>query len=858
MFYHVRFSIFSLNVETELFWDDYLRNVIYWYGTHNREPTMRECKMKKTILLSIILPLIINCLIIFNYDLNKDEKTSGIQYREYKEFILPEPLQSSEDSITQYFIPEGLKMTNILIRIVASDSDLFEKNNASINLTLRDDCNRVIKTEEIAKEQINNWHYYDFKVSDLRIGKKYSIAFAQTKGSCDKEGKFLFSCVPFIYSDTEKGKNYPAENIVCEYNGEEQSYQMDLFYVYEVPLFWKILPLIGINAIIWLMVGAGNYFIKKYNLQRKAMLVFLWVSPILQFIVVECITGNLCKIQPLYWVINILIYYAILGLFLLFFKSTKTCLIATYVLNTVAALIQYYVYKLRGRSFMLQDIKSVRTAGAVMGAYSFDIELKAGVALLIVVGMFYIIATLTDIKNTKYILQRRISTAVILAGILCVITNGSIMEQIDLFSLDMWDPESNYKEKGYMCALISEGQFLKVEKPDNYSEEKIENIAAYYAEDYEKREKQDVVIPENVILIMNESWADFRYLEEFEQDNQITPYIDNLKEDTIKGWLHVPVFGGGTANSEYEVLTGNTMQFLSNGSTAYQLYVSEQEWGLASIFNSQGYKTMSYHPQQALNWNRNIVYPHMQFEEFYFLENWPEEIENIRWCPSDKTAYQPIMETHGNLEEDEKMFSFLVTMQNHGGYDWEDFEETVNLNLGEDMPLTEQYLSLIQISDLAFQELVEYFEKIEKPTMIVMFGDHLPNIDIPFYEALLGENWDDLSLLQKQKIHTTPFVIWCNYDIEEEQDVEMSSNYFGSYLLELAGVEMPDYNKCLLKFREQIPVIGLGMVKGEDGEWYAWNDVPDEMEKVMQDYEILQYNNIFGRRKRIDSIFCLN
>lgn len=131
----------------------------------------------------------------------------------------------------------------------------------------------------------------------------------------------------------------------------------------------------------------------------------------------------------------------------------------------------------------------------------------------------------------------------------------------------------------------------------------------------------------------------------------------------------------------------------------------------------------------------------------------------------------------------ELLFSFLVTMQNHGGYDWEDYEPTVQLDYLEHYPLAEQYLSLIQETDAAFQYLIEYFTAVDEPTMIVMFGDHLPCIEESFYEMLLGCNWDECSKLDNQKLYTTPFIIWTNYDIEERSNVEMSSNYFGSYIL---------------------------------------------------------------------------
>lgn len=85
----------------------------------------------------------------------------------------------------------------------------------------------------------------------------------------------------------------------------------------------------------------------------------------------------------------------------------------------------------------------------------------------------------------------------------------------------------------------------------------------------------------------------------------------------------------------------------------------------------------------------------------------------------------------------------------------------------------------------------------------------------------------------------------------------MSSNYFGSYILQLAGLELTDYNKCLLNFMEEMPVIGTGMVKDSKDNWYKVDEMPESLVKIYQQYNMLQYNNIFGNRKRVDSVFSL-
>ena len=217
----------------------------------------------------------------------------------------------------------------------------------------------------------------------------------------------------------------------------------------------------------------------------------------------------------------------------------------------------------------------------------------------------------------------------------------------------------------------------------------------------------------------------------------------------------------------------------------------------------------------------------MNFDEFISSEKWPEEnINLVRWYISDQSCYDVLINQYEQKSEDEKLFTFLVTMQNHGGYDYPDYTSTVNLDYNTSYSFTEQYLSILKESDAAFKTLIDYFKTVNDPTIIIMFGDHLPNVDTSFYEMLFNTAWDDIPFQERQKLYTTPFVIWSNYDLNDYSISELSANYFGSYILQLTRLEMPAYNKCLLNYMQTIPVIGTGMIMDSSGNWYDLDHVP--------------------------------
>lgn len=407
--------------------------------------------------------------------------------------------------------------------------------------------------------------------------------------------------------------------------------------------------------------------------------------------------------------------------------------------------------------------------------------------------------------------------------------------------------------------LAGEGKYFSVEKPADYSIEKVDSITEEAEKKYTASAASgNVTQPENIIMIMNESLADFESVGEISTDSEILPFIHSLKQNVKYGQLHVPTYGGGTARTEYEALTGNAMYFLPAGSVPYQLYVRDPEYGMADILKAQGYETLAMHPNRAANWNREKVYPSMGFDQFISKENWGDLYrDKIRSHESDKSTYDKIINIYEEKEKNQKLFTFCVTMQNHGGYGVETrngYEPTVKLNYKKEYPQAETYLSLARESDSAFKDLLDYFEKAEEPTMIIMFGDHWPAIEDDFLSKVIGKDTGDLSLTESQTLYTTPYVIWTNYPSEtKEQDI--SSNYLGSYILELAGAELSQYNQFLLNLKEELPVIGIDAVEDKDGHWYSSDDMPENYQKLIEDYNILQYNDQFEKKDIKESAF---
>ena len=141
---------------------------------------------------------------------------------------------------------------------------------------------------------------------------------------------------------------------------------------------------------------------------------------------------------------------------------------------------------------------------------------------------------------------------------------------------------------------------------------------------------------------MNESFSDLSVIGNFPTNTEYLPYFRSLTENTIKGNLHMSVFGAQTPNSEWEFLTSNSMAFVTKRSIPYQQYILRKSYSLATILKSQNYSASAFHIYYPQGYNRNLAYPRLGFEKFLSMND-VKDIEYIREYPSDMSAYKTII-----------------------------------------------------------------------------------------------------------------------------------------------------------------------------------------------------------------------
>ena len=419
-----------------------------------------------------------------------------------------------------------------------------------------------------------------------------------------------------------------------------------------------------------------------------------------------------------------------------------------------------------------------------------------------------------------------------------MLLNTDLLDRMGFVTVHGFEERAMYQFNGYLVSLCLDYRTTRVTEPEGYSEEAVEALLREYTGESTAPQAED---QPHIILIMNESYADLRDLGNVEISEENMEFFYSLQEDTIRGTVNTSVLGGGTANSEFEVFTGCSMGLFSRAFYPYQQGIKKPVDNMVSELKEQGYTTYSMHPETATNWNRDRVYQYLGFDNSYWIEDF-EGADVIHKGVSDLETYKKVQQLYENRKEGEKMFVFDLTIQNHGGYGEDDgynSVKSVNVASAE----ADNYLSLIKESDKALEELITYFEKEDEKVIICMFGDHQPSFsDSAFYEGVFAQTEGITDSERKLNKYITPFIIWANYDIPEEEGLNISLNYLGVLLQEAAGVEMSPYFKYLQNQMQTYPVMTSNVYMDAEGNRYQWKGDKSEF----PEYRILQYHRIYG------------
>lgn len=554
------------------------------------------------------------------------------------------------------------------------------------------------------------------------------------------------------------------------------------------------------------------------------------------------------------------LFYIVMGFLFALTGSMRFSGCFLCIFSIIFSLTNYFTTTFRGIPILVSDLTIMGTAMNVVGNYKYSLDLTRTITLLGLITWCILLFRVKRLRLPKG--KKRISTilgsaAICFASFWIMIYTPVMTVTPMHVTVNTFRPIKSYRKNGCVLTFMRSIQLMIIHKPDGYSANTAEEIAAPYRSETSSGNAKTP----NVIAIMDEAFADLQAVGDFRTSEDVMPFYHSLTKNTVKGFSYVSVFGGQTANTEFEFLTGLSKAFVPASATPYQLYIKSLLPGLTTHLGNQDYQGMlAFHPFRANGYNRDHVYPNLGFSDFISLKDLDVSAsDKIRNFVSDAADFQVIIDQYEQAKKKSNapFYLFNVTMQNHSGYDqdFDNLDMPISIEEKCDDPELKRYLNLIHHSDTALKSLIEYFSKQKDPTVIVFFGDHEPGLSNEVYSKILGKNVEKLSAEENMNLYKTPFLIWANYDIEEQENVNISMNYLSTLMLESTGMKLSPFNQFLLDIHKQIPVLTTNGYFGEDGSYYSLKDESSPYYESLRKYQILQYNDLFDKKKRIENFF---
>lgn len=320
--------------------------------------------------------------------------------------------------------------------------------------------------------------------------------------------------------------------------------------------------------------------------------------------------------------------------------------------------------------------------------------------------------------------------------------------------------------KGYSSENIR-GIFLPEELPDT-----IDSIPAMSNADNDKRTP-------NIVMLQLESFFDPTLVKNLTFSEDPIPNFRKLKERYSSGFLTVPSIGAGTANTEFEVLTGMRVRFFGPGEYPYKSVLKDKTCeSIGYNLKRLGYSAHAIHNHRGAFYGRNNVFSNLGFDTFTSLEYMNNVIKTPKNWAKDGVLTNEIMSALKSTDNED--FIYTISVQGHGKYPvtktLDNPEVTIaGIEVESDAYAFEYYLQQVYEMDNFIAELTDTLESFDEDTVLVMFGDHLPSLNLSDNE------------LVNNTVYETEYVIWSNFRMKEN-DVDLHSYQLSAEVLRRLGI----------------------------------------------------------------------
>ena len=524
-------------------------------------------------------------------------------------------------------------------------------------------------------------------------------------------------------------------------------------------------------------------------------------------------------------------------LFLILSGHAVFSLVCSGVLATLLSFANYYTYLYHGSPALASDFYSLSTALNVLSEYSFKPDgFVLRLAAVFVLELILILILKRILGKSGSSLPRTGAFAALFAEL--VLLWFVFFSPWTLFpkNLVTFSWTTSFREYGYETCFANSIYSLshKFIRPEGYSADLIST------DDIETEKDSTLSEYPDIVVILNETLCNLDYCIDVPEGKEALRAIDEI-DGIISGYSVASLVGGGTNNSEYELLTSNSMELFAV-SAPFQIMDLRNANSLVSYLEKLGYYTAGMHCGSPTNYARSRAYSQLGFDDVYlgsdsFTKNYYgsrpwRDIDNYR----DMTGYY-------EAAPDQPRFMYLLSFQNHGGYEQNDPEmDTVSVagDYGEYTDDITEFLTSIEMSAQAFRDLCAYYENQDRPAIILMVGDHAP----AFISSLSYR--DGLNETEKKIAdRVVPYYVWSNIGLDRNLFPEYTSMVdLVPLILNASGMPMSPYYSEIVKLNEELPVRTADAYYLDREGRTGLIDEDAGYSELIRNYRYMEYNNL--------------
>lgn len=465
------------------------------------------------------------------------------------------------------------------------------------------------------------------------------------------------------------------------------------------------------------------------------------------------------------------------------------------------------------------DIALLTSVFEIMGIYLtvWQIILLVLLVLVVIAGLIYL-----GIRMKKQVYHPLLAVCNAVISILAVVLMIHIGDARGWLQTEFANLPDAYADNGFVYCFTRSLFDRGISKPDTYDEDTVDNIL----EDMKKQTTNEVEEKPNIIFIQLESFMDLKRMQGVTYSEEPTPVYSSLRKTCPGGFLKVPSVGAGTANTEFEILTGMTLDYFGAGEYPYKTVLQDETCeSMAYNLRELGYRTGVLHNNTGSFYSRNKVFANLGFD--YFVSS--EYMENLSYNPigwaKDKVLTGQIQHILKATSEPDLIYT--ITVQDHGKYPTE-LLENPHIKVSGFAPEDEgrqnaftYYVNQCHETDAFLGSLIATLNAFEEPVVLVLYGDHLPNLDITEEELTSGN------------LFQTEYVIWSNKKMLEDYELSKKNENLYAYQLSAHVLKLFGMNNGLLtKFHQM---------------YHNYDNYKSNL-------KILQYDMLYGKKEVYDGL----